>query len=113
MRLHAMTQPAAYDTIAERYRESKWLPFRHYIERHTIAALLGDLRDRAVLDLACDEGIYAREFKRSVAVPSPASICRNRRCWRTSRATGGHASMCAIAMAPPLARRAPGCARRP
>lgn len=68
MRLHAMTQPAAYDAIAERYREWKWLPFRHYIERHTIAALLGDLQDRTVLDLACGEGAYARELKRSVAV---------------------------------------------
>ena len=68
MRLHAMTQPAGYDAIAERYRESKWLPFRHYIERRTIAALLGDLGHRTVLDLACGEGVYAREFKRTGAV---------------------------------------------
>ena len=67
MRLHTMTEPAVYDAIAERYRESKWLLFRHYVERHTIGELLGDLRNRTVLDLACGEGVYAREFKRSGA----------------------------------------------
>lgn len=62
-----MTQPVAYDVIAEQYRESKWMLFHHYIERYTIAELLGDLRDRTVLDLACGKGVYAREFKRSGA----------------------------------------------
>jgi len=62
-----MTQPAAYDAIAERYRESKWLLFRHYVERYTLVELLGDLRGRTVLDLACGEGVYARQFKRSGA----------------------------------------------
>ena len=51
-----MTDQHAYDAIAERYRESKWLLFRHYIERYTLFAGLGDLRDRTVLDLACGEG---------------------------------------------------------
>ena len=58
-----MSSPA-YDTIAERYRDSKWLLFRHFIERYTLLALLGDLRDRTVLDLACGEGVYARQFRR-------------------------------------------------
>ena len=62
-----MTQPVAYDVIAEQYRESKWLLFHHCFERYTIAELLGDLRDRTVLDLACGQGVYAREFKRSRA----------------------------------------------
>ena len=30
-----MTGQHAYDAIAARYRESKWLLFRHYIERYT------------------------------------------------------------------------------
>lgn len=59
-----MTEKQVYDDIAEQYRESKWLLFRHYIERYTLIDLLGDLRGRTVLDLACGEGVYARQFKR-------------------------------------------------
>ena len=62
-----MTEKHAYDTIAEHYRESKWLLFRHYIERYTLFKVLGDLRGRTVLDLACGEGVYARQFKRAGA----------------------------------------------
>ena len=62
-----MTGQHAYDAIAERYRESKWLLFRHYIERYTLFAVLGDLRDRTVLDLACGEGVYTRQFMRAGA----------------------------------------------
>ena len=62
-----MTKTSAYDAIAERYRESKWLLFRHYIERYTLVELLGDLQGRTLLDLACGEGVYARQFKRSGA----------------------------------------------
>ena len=62
-----MTGQHEYDAIADRYRESKWLLFRHYIERYTLFEVLGDLRDRTVLDLACGEGVYARQFKRDGA----------------------------------------------
>ena len=58
-----MTSRKPYDDIAEQYRESKLLPFRHAIERYTVFQLLGDLRGKTVLDLACGEGIYARQFK--------------------------------------------------
>ena len=69
-----------YDTIAERYCDSKWLLFRHFIERYTLLALLGELHDRTVLDMACGEGVYARQFKRAGAAEvtgidiSPAMI---------------------------------------
>ncbi len=56
-----------YDDIAEQYRDSKLLPFRHAVERYTIFQLLGGLRGKTVLDLACGEGIYARQFKRAGA----------------------------------------------
>ena len=59
-----MTQPQMYDSIAAQYQASKWLLFRHYVERYTLITLLGDLRGRTVLDLACGEGVYARQFKR-------------------------------------------------
>ena len=61
------TSAQTYDDIAEQYRDSKLLPFRHAIERYTVFRLLGDLRGKTVLDLACGEGIYARQFKRSGA----------------------------------------------
>ena len=57
-----------YDAISESYRDSKWLLFRHFVERYTVMELLGDLRDQTVLDLACGEGVYARQFKRAGAV---------------------------------------------
>lgn len=62
-----MTKEHTYDDIAEHYRESKWLLFRHYIERYTLFEVLGDLRGRSVLDLACGEGVYTRQFKRTGA----------------------------------------------
>ena len=62
-----MTGEHVYDSIADQYRESKWLSFRHFVERYTIMELLGDLRDRTVMDLACGEGVYSRQFKRDGA----------------------------------------------
>ena len=62
-----MTSRLAYDEIAEQYRDSKLLPFRHAIERYTVFQLLDDPRGKTVLDLACGEGIYARQFKRAGA----------------------------------------------
>ena len=84
-----MTDQHAYDAIAERHRESKWLLFRHYIERYTLFAVLGDLRDRTVLDLACGDGVYTRQFKRAGAAAvtgvdiSPAMIALAE--WRSAR----------------------------
>ncbi|MDE2887236.1 MAG: methyltransferase domain-containing protein [Gemmatimonadota bacterium] len=62
-----MKSGQTYDAIAEQYRDSKLLPFRHAIERYTVFQLLGDLRGKTVLDLACGEGIYARQFRRAGA----------------------------------------------
>jgi toxoflavin synthase len=45
-----------YDLIAEQYRRSKLTPWRTYIEQYTLLELLGDLRGKSVLDLACGEG---------------------------------------------------------
>jgi toxoflavin synthase len=51
-----------YDRIGLRYKESKQLPFRHYVEEHSTFSLVGDLAGRSVVDLACGEGIYARKL---------------------------------------------------
>ena len=60
-------QEVLYDTIAERYRDSKQLLFRYAVERYTLFRTLGDLQGRTVLDLACGEGFYTRQFKRAGA----------------------------------------------
>ena len=53
-----------YDLIAEQYKRSKQSPWRTYIEQYTLLELLGDLRGKSVLDMACGEGYYSRIFKR-------------------------------------------------
>ena len=42
-----------YDAIAGEYLDSKELPFRRFVECYTLFRMLGDVRDRIVLDLAC------------------------------------------------------------
>ncbi|MBX9255813.1 class I SAM-dependent methyltransferase [Desmonostoc muscorum CCALA 125] len=54
---------AYYDSIAEQYKKSKQLPFRLHIEAYTYFNLLGDLVGKSLLDLACGEGFYTRQFK--------------------------------------------------
>ena len=54
---------AVYDAIATAYQDSKQLPFRKHIERHTLFGALGDIRGLRVLDLACGEGFYTRLLK--------------------------------------------------
>jgi len=49
-----------YDPIAEQYKRSKEQPWRTCIECYTLLELLGDLRGKSVLDVACGEGFYSR-----------------------------------------------------
>ncbi len=58
---------AQYDDIAEAYQDSKRLPFRKAVERHTLFEALGDVRGLTVLDLACGGGFYTRLLKRAGA----------------------------------------------
>jgi ubiquinone/menaquinone biosynthesis C-methylase UbiE len=58
---------AAYDQIAEEYRDSKLLPFREVVERYTLFRLLGELAGASILDLACGEGHYTRRLKQAGA----------------------------------------------
>lgn len=53
-----------YNLIAEKYRQSKQSPWRTYIEQYTMLELMGDVRGKTILDLACGEGYYSRIFKR-------------------------------------------------
>jgi predicted RNA methylase len=54
---------AEYDAFAKEYQDSKQLPFRTYAEQPLLVELIGDVKDKAVLDLGCGEGIYARKIK--------------------------------------------------
>ena len=63
----ARVNSQVYDSIAEQYRDSKLLPFRQFIERYTLMALVGNLRDKTILDMACGEGVYARQFRQAGA----------------------------------------------
>ena len=58
---------AEYDSISREYRESKGLPFREHVERYTLFELLGDVRGKTVLDLACGDGFYTRRLKQAGA----------------------------------------------
>jgi 2-polyprenyl-3-methyl-5-hydroxy-6-metoxy-1,4-benzoquinol methylase len=54
---------AYYDNIARKYKKSKTLPFREYVEWYSYRRLLGDLTGKTVLDLACGDGFYSRRIK--------------------------------------------------
>src|SRR5438093_11706216 len=52
-----------YDAIAAEYQRAKQQPWRLHLEHFTLFTLLGDLRGKSVLDLACGEGFYTRFIK--------------------------------------------------
>jgi ubiquinone/menaquinone biosynthesis C-methylase UbiE len=58
-----MSDPV-YDNIASLYKDSKQLDFRKYIEEYTLLKLVGDVKNKNLLDLACGEGIYTRKLKK-------------------------------------------------
>ena len=52
-----------YANIAEAYRLSKQEPFREFIESPSLQSVLGDVKNLNIIDLACGDGFYARQFK--------------------------------------------------
>ena len=52
-----------YNTISEQYKRSKLTPWRTHIEQYTLLGLLGEVRGKSVIDLACGEGYYSRLIK--------------------------------------------------
>lgn len=56
-----------YNLIAAEYKRSKQQPWRLHIEHHTLFEVIGDLKGKAVLDLACGEGFYSRFLKQNGA----------------------------------------------
>lgn len=49
-----------YDPIAEQYQRSKQQPWRTFVECFTLMNLVGELKGKSVLDVACGEGFYSR-----------------------------------------------------
>ena len=62
-----------YDAVAEEYKRSKLAPWRTYLERYSLLNLLGEVRGKSVLDLACGEGFYSR----LVALVHESELARN------------------------------------
>ncbi len=58
---------AQYDAIAADYKRTKESPLRRYVEVCSFFRLLGDIRGKALLDLACGEGFYTRQLKNAGA----------------------------------------------
>jgi len=56
-----------YDLIADQYKRAKRQPWRMHVEHYTLFELLGDLRGKSVVDLACGEGFYTRFLRRAGA----------------------------------------------
>ncbi len=56
-----------YDQIADVYKETKRSPLRTYVDEFTFFTVLGDVRDKSVLDLACGYGHYSRLIKQQGA----------------------------------------------
>jgi ubiquinone/menaquinone biosynthesis C-methylase UbiE len=49
-----------YATFVEKYKKSKLIPWRKYIETPSFLKLVGKLTTEDVIDLACGEGFYTR-----------------------------------------------------
>ena len=56
-----------YDQIADIYKETKRSPLRAYVDEYTFLKVLGNVRDKSVLDLACGYGHYSRLIKQQGA----------------------------------------------
>lgn len=55
--------PTDYNPIAEQYKRAKLQPWRAHIESFTLIGLVGDLKGKSVMDVACGEGFYTRILK--------------------------------------------------
>ena len=52
-----------YNQIAEQYRQAKQQPWRSMVEEYSFLKLIGNLRGKKVVDLACGEGFFTRKLK--------------------------------------------------
>jgi trans-aconitate methyltransferase len=83
--------PTDYDSIAKQYRDSKHADWRVQIEIPSFMRLVGDVRAKSVLDLACGEGFYSRHLIR----------------WGAARVVGVDSSPAMVALARAAERAEP------
>jgi toxoflavin synthase len=51
-----------YDAIGDAYEQANFMVYRPYVESHTYWELVGDVRGKSVLDVACGDGRYCRQL---------------------------------------------------
>ncbi|PTL84282.1 class I SAM-dependent methyltransferase [Vitiosangium sp. GDMCC 1.1324] len=85
---------AQYDQIGDKVADWDVLPVRsEYIEGYTFFKALGSVEGRTVLDLACGDGLYTRQFKtrgatRVVGVDISEEMIRNARRYEETQPQG-------------------------
>jgi SAM-dependent methyltransferase len=52
-----------YNNLSDLYHFAKKNPVKQYSEAYTFFKILGNIRDKSVLDLACGDGYYSRQLK--------------------------------------------------
>lgn len=69
-----VTLTTDYDLIAEQYKRSKQLPWRTHVEAFGLMTAIGDPAGKAVIDIACGDGLYSRMIRRRGAAKVTVSI---------------------------------------
>lgn len=67
LEINSLKNQPVYDTIASQYKKINNLPYRRHVEGYTYGNILGDIRGKSILDLACGEGFYTRQLKQKGA----------------------------------------------
>lgn len=52
-----------YNHLSDKYDQTKLSPLRKYVDKYTLLNVLGNVRNKTVIDLACGHGEYTRLIK--------------------------------------------------
>jgi SAM-dependent methyltransferase len=82
-----------YDSIGDLYRRAKEQPWRTRVEAHSMMQLIGDVRGKRVVDMACGEGFFTRKLKqagaaRAVGIDVSQEMVRLARLHETAEPVG-------------------------
>lgn len=99
---------AQYDQIGDKAADWDVLPVRSEpLEGHTLYKAIGSVKDRSVLDVACGDGLYTRQFKargasRVVGVDISEEMIRGARRHEETQPLGIEYHVSDVAEMPPL-----------